>query len=159
MKLDNASDLVRKCFSAWETKNREALEGLLAEDFTFTSPNDDDHISKDEYWKKCWPGSEKIRAIRIDKLFEKGDEAFVRYECELKDGARFRNTEYFRIEGKKIKEVEVYSDRVQQPPRLARRRRDRADAEVEPRVAGPHGCRSGQCDHVHHRQHNLQLNR
>ena len=45
MKLDNASDLVRKCFSAWETKNREALEGLLAEDFTFTSPNDDDHIS------------------------------------------------------------------------------------------------------------------
>jgi hypothetical protein len=75
---------------------------------TFTSPNDDDHISKDEYWKKCWPGSEKIHAIRIDKLLEKGDEAFVRYECELKDGARFRNTEYFRIEGKKIKEVEVY---------------------------------------------------
>jgi hypothetical protein len=33
---------------------------------------------------------------------------FVRYECELKDGARFRNTEYLRIEGNKIKEVEVY---------------------------------------------------
>jgi hypothetical protein len=31
-----------------------------------------------------------------------------RYECELKEGARFRNTEYFRIEGNKIKEVEVY---------------------------------------------------
>jgi ketosteroid isomerase-like protein len=108
MKLDNASDLVRKCFSAWETKDREALKELLAEDFTFTSPNDDDHISKDEYWKKCWPGSEKIRAIHIEKLFEKGDEAFVRYECELKDGARFRNTEYLRIEGNKIKEVEVY---------------------------------------------------
>ena len=46
MKLDNASDLVRKCFSTWETKDREALEELLAEDFTFTSPNDDDHISK-----------------------------------------------------------------------------------------------------------------
>jgi hypothetical protein len=105
MKLDNASDLVRKCFSAWETKNREALEELLA---TFTSPNDDDHIGKQEYWKKCWPGSEKIQAIRIEKLFEKGDEAFVRYECELKDGARFRNTEYFRIEGNKIREVEVY---------------------------------------------------
>jgi hypothetical protein len=88
-------------FSAWETKDREALEGLLAEDFTFTSPNDDDPISKQEYWQKCWPGSEKIHAIRIEKLFEKGDEAFVRYECELKDGARFRNTEYFRIEGNK----------------------------------------------------------
>jgi ketosteroid isomerase-like protein len=104
----DASDLVRKCFSAWEAKDREALEELLAEDFTFTSPNDDDHIRKDEYWKKCWPGSEKIRAIRIEKLFDKGNEAFVRYECELKDGTRFRNTEYFRIEGNKIKEVEVY---------------------------------------------------
>jgi hypothetical protein len=72
------------------------------------NPNDDDHISKDEYLKKCWPGSEKISAIRIDKLFEKDDEAFVRYECELKDGGRFRNTEYFRIEGNKIEEVEVY---------------------------------------------------
>jgi hypothetical protein len=50
----------------------------------------------------------KIHAIRIEKLFEKGNEAFVRYECELKDGARFRNTEYLRIEGNKIREVEVY---------------------------------------------------
>jgi hypothetical protein len=108
MKVDNASNLIRKCFSAWEAKDRETLEGLLAEDFTFTSPNDDDHFSKEEYWKKCWPGSEKIHAIRIEKLFEKRNEAFVRYECELKDGARFRNTEYFRIEGNKIKEVEVY---------------------------------------------------
>jgi hypothetical protein len=68
MRRDNASDLVRKCFSAWKTQDRDALEGLLAEDFTFTSPNDD-HISKEEYWKKCWPGSTKIHAIRIEKLF------------------------------------------------------------------------------------------
>jgi ketosteroid isomerase-like protein len=108
MKLDNASELVRKCFSAWETKDRDALEGLLAEDFTFTSPNGDDHISNDEYWKKCWPGAEKIRAIRIERLFRDGDEVFVRYQCELNDGARFRNVEYFRIEGNKIREVEVY---------------------------------------------------
>ena len=46
MKVDNASNLIRKCFSAWEAKDRETLEGLLAEDFTFTSPNDDDHFSK-----------------------------------------------------------------------------------------------------------------
>jgi hypothetical protein len=53
-------------FFRLKTEDRDALEELLAEDFIFTSPNDDDHISKDEYWKKCWPGSEKIRAIRID---------------------------------------------------------------------------------------------
>jgi len=39
---------------------------------------------------------------------ESGNEAFVLYEREPKAGAKFRNTEFFRIEGKKIKEVEVY---------------------------------------------------
>jgi ketosteroid isomerase-like protein len=108
MKTDTVSDLVRRCYAAWENRDREALEELLADDFTFTSPNDDDHISKEQYWKKCWPEGERILAIRIEKLFEEGNEAFARYECELKDGARFRNTEYFRIEGNKIREVEVY---------------------------------------------------
>lgn len=41
-------------------------------------------------------------------LFEKGNEAFVRHECELKTGERFRNTEFFRIEEDRVKEVEVY---------------------------------------------------
>ena len=33
--------------------------------------NDKGHPKEGEYWKKCWPGSEKIHTIRIDKLFEK----------------------------------------------------------------------------------------
>jgi|SRR5215813_413112 len=105
MTLESLSNLVHKCFSAWERKDKASLEGLLAE---FTSPNGDDHINKDEYWRKCWPNAREIEAICIDKLFQEGSEAFVRYECELKDGSRFRNTEYFRIEGNKIREVEVY---------------------------------------------------
>jgi ketosteroid isomerase-like protein len=107
----STSDIVRKCFSAWETGDRPALENLLAEDFTFTSPNDDDHINKAQYFKKCWPGSENINAFKILNLIEDGDEAFIRYECELKDGKRFRNTEYFRVEDGKIREVDVYFGR------------------------------------------------
>jgi hypothetical protein len=38
----------------------------------------------------------------------KGNEAFVLYELEPATGAKFRNTEFFRIEGNKIREVEVY---------------------------------------------------
>jgi len=52
--------------------------------------------------------AKRIHAIRLEKLFEHGDEAFVRYESELRDSASCRNTEYFRIEGNKIREVEVY---------------------------------------------------
>ncbi len=101
------SDLVRGCYAAYEAKDRKAIEELLSDDFTFTSPLDD-HIDRATYFKRCWPNSENIRAFRIEKLFEKGNEAFVRYEGERKDGATFRCTEFFRIEGNKIKEVEVY---------------------------------------------------
>lgn len=83
------------------------MEDLLSDDFTFTSPRDD-HIDRTTYFKRCWPYSEISRTFRIVNLVEKGDEAFIRYECELKGGGTFRNTEYFRIEGNKIKEVYVY---------------------------------------------------
>jgi len=110
MHTGNASDLVRKYFSAYESKDRKVLEDLLSDDFSFSSPHDD-RISKANYFERCWPFNEKVQAFHIEKLFEKGDEAFVRYECEPKAGARFRNTEYFRIEGNKIKEVDVYFGR------------------------------------------------
>jgi ketosteroid isomerase-like protein len=104
---DSISDLVRKCFSAYELKDRQMIEDLLSEDFTFTSPLDD-RIDRTEYFKKCWPTSENIQSFQIEKLFENGNEAFVRYECEMKAGKKFRNTEWFRFEGGKLKEVQVY---------------------------------------------------
>src|SRR6185295_3660731 len=93
---------------AYETKDRQAIESILADDFTFTSPNNDDHIDRAAYFEKCWAGADLIRGYQILNLFEQGNEAFIRYICELKDGKRFQNTEYFRIEGDKIREVEVY---------------------------------------------------
>ena len=55
-----------------------------------------------------YPVDVTLKSFHRKKLFAKGDEAFVRYECERIAGPKFRNTEYFRIEGDKIKEVEVY---------------------------------------------------
>ena len=104
---DSISDLVRKCFSAYELKDRRIIEDLLSDDFTFTSPIDD-RIDRTEYFKRCWPNSENIQSFQIEKLFENDNEAFVRYECEMKTGKKFRNTEWFRFEGGKLKEVQVF---------------------------------------------------
>ena len=105
------SQTVRRLFTAFQQKDRKVAEDLLAEDFTFSSPRDD-RISKAEYFTRCWPNSDKIRHFEIEQLFEKGNEAFVRYVAErISDGIRFRNTEYFRVEGGKIKEVDVYFGR------------------------------------------------
>jgi ketosteroid isomerase-like protein len=101
------SELVRKYYAAYESKNRQAVEALLSDDFRFTSPNDD-HIDRATYFQKCWPNSETIRAFHIQTLFENDSEAMVHYELEPKSGAPFRNTERFRFDGDKIKAIEVF---------------------------------------------------
>src|SRR5215469_8523275 len=45
---------VRKYYAAWETKDWHALDVLLADGFTFTSSNNDDHISKGVFKTRCW---------------------------------------------------------------------------------------------------------
>jgi ketosteroid isomerase-like protein len=107
MDATSTAEIVRSYFSAFQSKDRQAIEELLARDFTFTSPLDD-HISRAKYFERCWPYSELSRIFRIVNLFENGNEAFVRYECELTDHGTFRNTEYFRVEAGKIREICVY---------------------------------------------------
>jgi ketosteroid isomerase-like protein len=94
-------------FAAFLAQDRKTLEEGLSEDFTFTSPYDD-HISKATFFERCLPGSVNFRSHLIEKIFVNGNEAFMRYKAELRDGTTFRNTEYIRLEGNKIREVEVY---------------------------------------------------
>ena len=101
------SDLIRKYFAAFLAQDRKTLEEGLSDDFSFTSPYDD-HISKATFFEKCLPGSVNFRSHQIEKIFVDGNEALMRYRAELKDGTTFRNTEYIRLEGNKIREVEVY---------------------------------------------------
>jgi len=99
--------LVRACFTAYEKKDRAALEKVLSADFTFTSPLDD-NISRELYFERCWPQSEKLLRFNIEKIVEAGDSAYVTYEATLVDGKKFRNTEVFRVDGHQISHVDVY---------------------------------------------------
>ena len=101
------SDLIRKYFSAYENKDRKTVESLLSDDFVFTSPYDH-RINRETYFKRCWPYSEQSPIYEIEKILEKDNEAFILYDCKTKTGGRSRNTEFFTIEGDKIREVEVY---------------------------------------------------
>src|ERR1700758_5037305 len=96
------SDLVRRYFGAYEAKDRKAIQSLLTDDFTFSSPFDD-RIDRAAYFEKCWPNSRQIREFRIERLFEQDNEAFVLYELEPETGAKFRNTEFFKFDGDKIR--------------------------------------------------------
>jgi|SRR5579863_10596454 len=106
----NISDSVRHYFSAYERKNRQIVEDLLSTSFIFTSPRDD-HISRAAYFDRCWPNCDKIRSFTIERLLEQGSEAIVRYVLEFYSGEKIRNTEFFRFEGNKIVNIDVYFGR------------------------------------------------
>jgi ketosteroid isomerase-like protein len=102
------SDLIRDCFAAYQNRDRTVLEKTFAEDFTFTSPYDD-HISKAEYFQRCWPVSASGKMVNeIECIFEQGDAAFVTYRCAMAKGETFRNTEFFVFEGSRVKSIDVY---------------------------------------------------
>jgi ketosteroid isomerase-like protein len=107
MQDNKLTNVVRAYFGAYETENREVAETLLADDFTFTSPNDD-AIDKATYFERCWPNSDARRDQDIESIFVQGDKAFVTYRCATANGKSYRNTEFLTFSGERIASVNVY---------------------------------------------------
>jgi ketosteroid isomerase-like protein len=101
-------EMIRAYYSGWEKKQWSTIESLLADDFTFTSPNDDDHINKPAFKERCWPTAEWIVKIEMECVVAHGDDGFAKYLLTTKDGKSLRNTEYFKFTDEKVKEIEVY---------------------------------------------------
>jgi ketosteroid isomerase-like protein len=99
--------IARDCYAAYESGDRNLLEGHLADDFTFFSPPDPG-IDRAAYFDRCWPNAETIRSYDFKRLVEVGDEVLVTYEATRTDGSRFRNTEILTFAGDQVRRVEVY---------------------------------------------------
>ncbi len=100
--------IVRNYYLGWEKKEWGAIDSLLADGFTFTSPNDDDHIDKRAFKTKCWSQADFIGRFELESVIGKDNEAFVKYLCHTKNGKSFRNTEYFRFRDGKVEAIECY---------------------------------------------------
>jgi ketosteroid isomerase-like protein len=107
MPAEDRTRLVRDCFAAYETGDRQAIEGLLADDLTFSSPADVG-IDRATYFERCWPAAGTLESFDFKRLYEVGDEVVVTYEARRRNGDRFRNTEVFGFEEGKVRTVEVY---------------------------------------------------
>jgi SnoaL-like protein len=100
--------LIRRYYSGWEKKEWALIDGVLADNFTFTSPNDDDHITKTAYKARCWGQAEFVKRFELESLAVKADDAFVKGACWTTKGTSFRNVDYFRFTGEKISAIECY---------------------------------------------------
>ena len=103
----DVAGIARAAYNAYVTKDRAAIEALIADDFHFTSPLDN-RIDRAAYFARCWPNSETAEAFEFIHLIQSGAQVFVTYEARSAGGRRFRNTEIVTVRGTQIVDVEVY---------------------------------------------------
>lgn len=104
---DAKAAIAQAAYRAYVTKDRAAIEALIADDFHFTSPLDN-RLDRETYFLRCWPNSEVIEAFHIIYMVTNGDRVFVTYEGRNTNGHQYRNTEILTIRDQRIVEVEVY---------------------------------------------------
>jgi ketosteroid isomerase-like protein len=103
----NRSDLVKKMYEAFISGDREFVEQLLTNDFTFSSPVDVG-LDRTGYFERCWPGAGKGGTFKFIRLIEHNDEVIVTYESQKADASKGCNTEILKFKGDKISNIEVY---------------------------------------------------
>ena len=100
-------DVVRNLFAAYLAEDRDAVEAIFADDFSFTSPFDD-RIDKATYFERCWRGSDWIERHELERIAIDGDTALVAYRVVTTEGKSFRNVEIMVFDGEQIRSIDVY---------------------------------------------------
>lgn len=94
-------------YSAFEKKDWNMIQPVLADGFTFSSPLDD-HISVAAFKERCWPNAYKIKRFDVVKVIENGDDAFVITNGYTTEGKLFRNGDCFKLKDGKIVAYECF---------------------------------------------------
>ena len=106
-------EFAKSYYRAFENHDRSFIENNLADGFTFTSPFDD-HIGREEYFRRCWPVVPLHRKFDFAAVMQDGDKVFVAYDAHMRipnathPESRFRNAELLTFDGAKLKSVEVF---------------------------------------------------
>ena len=100
---------VQKYYAAWEQKDWHPFDLLLADDFTFTSANNDDHINKSAFKERCWKSQVNfIKQFDLKHVIGSGNDAFVLYVGQTSNDKAFRNVEYLTVREGKVQAIECY---------------------------------------------------
>ena len=81
----NKTEIIRKLFAAYMANDRKAVESAFTDDFSFTSPYDDE-IDKATYFERCWRVPDWIERQDLERIAVDGETAFVTYRCVAKGG-------------------------------------------------------------------------
>jgi hypothetical protein len=101
-------EIIRAYYSGWEKKDWQAVSRVLADNFTFTSPNDDDHINVHIFKTKCWPQADYVQRFDLEIAIGQDNDAFVKTLCVATNGKSIENVEYFRFADGQVTAIECY---------------------------------------------------
>ena len=100
--------VIRSYYGAWEKGDWRALDSLLTDGFTFTSPNDD-HDSKSVYKTRCWtPNFKLIGHFDLQQIAGNDSDVLVMYLLHTKNGNKIENVEHFHLSDGKVESVRCY---------------------------------------------------
>ena len=108
VKSQSAEKVIKTYFSGYEKKDWNIVASQLAEDFTFTSPNGDDHLTLARYKERCWGTSKYFKMIEFSKIVTDGNTAFAIYNITTTDNKLVHNVEYYNFSNGKIKSIECF---------------------------------------------------
>jgi len=107
MVSDNAS-LVEAAFRCYLAQDRESAFALYADDFSFTSPQDD-HIDKAAFFERCFPTANRFSDQRLLQVTPADEELVFLYdEYDLTSGGTHRNVEAITLRDGLIRDVQVF---------------------------------------------------
>jgi hypothetical protein len=96
-------------YSGFENKDWNAVAAQLADGFTFTSPNHDDHIPVDSFKSKCWVTAKFVKKVNYIKWVENSTDLMLLVEINTTDGSVVRNVDDYTFNSTgKIKSIEVF---------------------------------------------------
>ena len=105
----SSDERIKNFFTGFEKKDWNIVAAQLAEGFTFTSPNGDDHITLSQYKEKCWgTGPKFFKKIYFQKIVVDGNTAFAMYNITTTDNKIVHNVEYYTFSDGKIKSIETF---------------------------------------------------
>jgi hypothetical protein len=108
VRSQNAEKIIKSYLGGFEKKDWNMVSSQLAPDFTFTSPNGDDHLSISKFKERCWGQSELIKHVEFAKIIADGNTAIAIYNLITNEDKVIRNAEYYVFTNGKIKSVECF---------------------------------------------------
>ena len=107
-KID-AENCIKKFWTGFEKKDWNIIASQITDDFTFTSPNHDDHIPAAKFKERCWSNGIKFfKNIEYNKIAVDGNSSFVMYTIHGIDNRVIHNVEYYTFSNGKLKSLEAF---------------------------------------------------